>query len=105
MKRKEFQAMNKITGLMILLSVAIVLAAPQALAATSGWLNTTIDTYNGYYTSASPKVEGVPTPMTTCTVDCTGSLHAYRVRRVWRREILRRGPNSSLSQQTFFKVL
>jgi len=40
-KAKGGAIMNKITGLMIVLSVAIILVAPQVFAASFDWLNTT----------------------------------------------------------------
>jgi len=61
--------MNKITTLMIVLSVAVVLAAPQAFAASISWPTSPNNYYNGYYNTLPPKVAAVPTPEKVCTVD------------------------------------
>jgi hypothetical protein len=61
--------MNKITTLMIVLSVAVVLAAPQAFAASISWPTSPNNYYNGYYNTLPPKVAAVPTPEKVCAVD------------------------------------
>jgi hypothetical protein len=68
-RKKGVTAMNKITALMILLSVAMLFTASQAFAASSGWPTSPNNYYNGYYNTLPPKVAAVPTPEKVCAVD------------------------------------
>ena len=76
--RKGGALMNKMSGLMIFLAVAIVLVAPQIFAATSDWLGATHE-----YTSPVPgeDVNYPSVPMTTCEVTHESSAEFDTIRK------------------------
>ena len=61
-------SMNKTTGLMILLSVAIILVAPQVFAASFDWLNTTPSHNWNALPGIGEEYSSAPTTA-TCEVD------------------------------------
>lgn len=69
--------MNKITGLIILLSVAIVLVAPQVFSASSYDFDKSysVGMSPGYYRSDAPEVMGAPAPAVTCEVGHGATTH------------------------------